>query len=180
MLATVIGVVATVTVAAGLGRALGVGPSEGGDPAPRPAAAQSPVRPTWAGGHAARSTSVEERAVGVLGAWDAARSSAYARGSVQDLRRLYVDGAGGSDVLLLRDYLDRGLRVEQMQVQVLALEVLRHPPGEWRLRVTDRLSRGVAVGSSTRTVLPRDEATTRMVRLVRSGATWRVAAVRPG
>ncbi|MBA2464510.1 MAG: hypothetical protein H0V42_05985 [Nocardioidaceae bacterium] len=177
VLATAIGVV--VTVSLGIGAVLGIGSPEGSDPVPR-SAALSPARPTGDADPAASSTGTHGQAAEVLRDWDEARSSAYSRGSVAALRRLYVGGAGGSDVRLLRDYARRGLRVEQMAVQVLALEVLRQAAAEWVLRVTDRLSRGVAVGSSIRWVLPRDQASTRRVRLVRIGETWRVAAVRPG
>ncbi len=114
----------------------------------------------------------------VLRSWDGRRAAAYAEGSVARLRHLYVAGAGRADVRLLSSYLRRGLRVEEMTVQVLALDVLGHRTGSWTLRVTDRLSRAVAVGRGTRVVLPRDAASTRLVRLVRLGERWRVAGVR--
>jgi hypothetical protein len=117
------------------------------------------------------------RAAAVLRAWDRARADAWAAGSVGALQRLYVDGAGASDVRMLGAYLERGLRVRDLRVQVLALEVLQRRPGEWRLRVTDRLASGVAVGAGGRRPLPRDRATTRLIRLVRGGGQWRVAAV---
>jgi hypothetical protein len=117
------------------------------------------------------------RAAAVLRAWDRARADAWAAGSVGALRRLYVDGAGASDVRMLAAYLDRGLRVRDLRVQVLALEVLERRPGEWRLRVTDRLASGVAVGAGGRQPLPRDRATTRLIRLERGGGRWRVVAV---
>jgi hypothetical protein len=123
------------------------------------------------------------QAAAVLREWDAARAEAWAAGSVRSLRRLYVDGAGARDVRLLRDYLRRGLSVHGLRVQVLALDVLRHRPGEWRLRVTDRLAAGAVVtaghGSGTRRPLPRDQATTREVVLVRDAGAWRVAEVVP-
>jgi hypothetical protein len=99
---------------------------------------------------------------------------------VRSLRRLYADGAGARDVGLLRDYLHRGLTLDELRVQVLALDVLRHRPGEWRLRVTDRVVAGVVTGpDGARRPLPRDQATTRDVVLVRDGAGWRVAEVVP-
>lgn len=116
----------------------------------------------------------------VLRGWDAARAGAWADGSVRDLRRLYADGAGERDVGLLRRYLGRGLRVDALRVQVLALDVLGHRPGEWRLRVTDRVAGGVVVDpTGVRRPLPRDQATAREVRLVRRGEAWRVAEVVP-
>ena len=131
----------------------------------------SPVGATPASGPAVR-------AAAVLRAWDRARADAWARGSVGALRRLYVGGAGASDVRLLEGYRERGLRVRDLRVQVLALDVLHRRPGEWRLRVTDRLSAGTAVGPAGRQPLPRDRATTRTLHLVRDRGAWRMAVVR--
>ena len=118
------------------------------------------------------------RAAAVLRGWDRARAAAWSRGAVGALRRLYVDGAGASDVRLLEAYVQRGLRVRGLRMQVLALEVLVRRPGEWRLRVTDRLARGRAVAAGWARTLPRDRATTRTLRLVRAGGAWRMAEVR--
>lgn len=119
-------------------------------------------------------------AAAVLRAWDEARAQAWAEGSAPELRRLYADGAGDRDVGLLRRYLARGLTVHGLRVQVLALDVLRHRPGEWRLRVTDRVASGAVVDrSGVRRPLPRDGATTREVRIVRGAGVWRVAEVVP-
>lgn len=93
---------------------------------------------------------------------------------------MYAAGSqvGRSDVALLRSYLRRGLRVEGLRVQLLAVEVLDHTSGRWRLRVTDRVHGGAAVGAGTRVTLPRDEATTRVVTLLRGpDLTWKIAAV---
>ena len=146
------------------------GPSHGRAGAVRPVAAALP-------------------AADVLRAWDGRRAEAFAAGDLAALGRLYVPGsrAGTADRALLRGYLDRGLRVEGMRVQVLALDVLARRPGSLRLRVTDRLVGAVAVGESGRVALPRDEASTRVVVLRRLAATarpdgapglWRVASVR--
>lgn len=119
-------------------------------------------------------------AAAVLREWDAARAAAWADGSVPALRRLYVGGAGERDVGLLRDYHRRGLTVDGLRMQVLGLEVLRHEPGEWRLRVTDRVARGtVTDGHGRRRPLPRDQATTRKVVLARGDDGWRVSEVVP-
>ena len=120
-------------------------------------------------------------ATAVLRSWDAARSRAFAAGDTDALRRLYVEGspAGRSDVRLLRAYLRRGLRVEGMRMQVLALEVLDERGRRLRLRVTDRLAGAVAVGPGARWPLPRDRASTRDVELRRDPAgEWQVRSVR--
>ena len=115
----------------------------------------------------------------VLREWDEARAAAYATGSVASLRELYAARAGASDVRLLRSYLRRGYRVEGMRMQLLAVRVLAHGPGRWRLRVTDRLAGGHAVGYGERLALPRDRASTRTVRLERGrDDRWRVVSVR--
>lgn len=118
------------------------------------------------------------RASAVLHRWDRARAAAFAAGDVAALRRLYVPGsaAGRRDVRTLRGYLARGLRVEGIRMQLLAVQVLQERRGWLRLRVTDRLTGAVAVGPQGRVRLPSDTASTRVVDLVRRGG-WRVAAV---
>lgn len=63
-------------------------------------------------------------------------------------------------------------------MQILAVDVLAHSPGRWTLRVTDRLYRAVAVGGGARVVLPRDQASTRVVTLLLRADSWKVASVR--
>ena len=118
-------------------------------------------------------------AVDVLRAWDLSRSQAYGAGDAAALSSLYVVGsvAGTSDVRLLRSYAGRGLRVVGMKMQILAVDVLARSQGRWRLRVTDRLFRAVAVGNGARIVLPRDQATTRVVTMLRRAGAWKVASV---
>jgi hypothetical protein len=119
-------------------------------------------------------------ALRMLHAWDERRAAAYAAGSVAGLRELYVPGstAGGADVRMLRGYRARHLRVSGMRMQVLALVVLRAGPGRWRLRVTDRLVGATVAGAGRRIVLPHDEASTRMVSMMRGAdGHWRVASV---
>jgi len=118
-------------------------------------------------------------ALDVLHRWDLARSRAYAAGDVADLRSLYAAGsaAGTTDVRLLRSYRERGLRVEGLRMQVLAVDVLGHGPGRWRLRVTDRLTGAAAVGKRVRVPLPRDEASTQVVTLRLIDGSWRVSSV---
>lgn len=116
----------------------------------------------------------------VLRRWDRARASAFAAGDVEALRRLYVEGsaAGTSDARLLKAYLRSGLRVEGMRMQLLSLEVLHEDAARLRLLVTDRLTGAVAVGQGSRSRLPRDQASTRVVELRRTRGVWRVATVR--
>jgi hypothetical protein len=118
--------------------------------------------------------------VDVLHRWDRRRARAYAAGDDRALRALYVSGstAGERDVRVLGEYRRRGFRVAGMRMQVLAVRVLAHRPGRWRLRVTDRLHQALAVRDGTRLALPRDHASTRDITLVRLGhGRWRVAAV---
>jgi hypothetical protein len=120
-------------------------------------------------------------ALGILHAWDADRSTAYASGRAAPLRELYVPGssAGRADVELLRRYHRRGLRVTGMRTQVLSLAVLVHRADLWRLRVTDRLVGAVAVGHGSRTTLPRDLPSAHEITLMRADhGKWRVAGVR--
>ncbi|WP_141007254.1 hypothetical protein [Nocardioides humi] len=127
------------------------------------------------------------RAVGslaVLRDWDRSRSRAWADGDTAALRRLYVAGsaAGDRDVAMLRAWLRRGLRVEGMAMQVLAVELRKRTDRRIVLVVTDRLAAGVAVRSATgeHTALPRDGPTTRRLVFVRhpdrAGGRWLLAA----
>lgn len=125
------------------------------------------------------------RAASVLRSWDAGRAAAYARGDLTALRRLYTPGseAGRADVRLLRSYLARGLRVDDLRVQLLSVRVVgprSRPPGHLRLRVVDRVAGATVVDdeTGTRQVLPRDRATERVVVLRRAATgAWRVASV---
>lgn len=117
--------------------------------------------------------------VDVLHAWDQRRAAAYAAGSVEGLRRLYVDGstAGRADVRMLRRYVARALVVDGMATQVLSLDVLRVRPSTVRLRVTDRLV-GAEARSPTRSwPLPRDSPSSRVVTLRYVEGRWLMAAV---
>ena len=121
-------------------------------------------------------------AAAVLHAWDRRRARAWATGDAQGLADLYTVGssAGRADVALLRSYVRRGLRVVGLRMQVFELRVLVHRPRGWRLRVTDRLARAVAVGPAERMRLPRDLASTRVITLLRGrDGEWRVSRVEP-
>lgn len=116
----------------------------------------------------------------ILAAWDRRRASAWAEGDVEALRRLYADGSrtGAADADLLRHYLQRGLVVEGLTTQVLALEVVERSPARLVLVVTDRVVGARAVGGASPVALPADRASTRRVVLVRRDGAWLVAAAR--
>ncbi len=120
--------------------------------------------------------------VQVLTAWDAQRAEAWARGDPKLLATLYTRGsvAGRHDRAMLRAWASRGLAVRDLRTQLLAVHELRHTASTWTLLVTDRLVSGEAVGSGVRRPLPRDGASTRVVRLRLVAGEWRVAAVRAG
>ncbi len=125
---------------------------------------------------------VDSTPLRLLREWDRMRAAAYAEGSVTALRRLYTpkSEAGEADIAMLEEYVARDLRVVGLQMQILRVKVLDHRPGEWRLRVTDRLHHAVAVSAEERVRLPRDQATTRELRLVRADdGRWLVATARP-
>ena len=120
----------------------------------------------------------------ILATWDRERSSAWAEGDAEALRRLYADGSrtGTADLRLLRHYLDRGLTVEGLRTQVLALRVVARSTSRLVLVVTDRVVGGRAVGrgASSPIALPADRASTRRIVLVRGGEGegWLVAEAR--
>jgi hypothetical protein len=148
--------------------------------APRAPTAPTAAPPEIAEASAPPTAPAEPPAVTVLRRWDEKRARAYAAGSVDALRELYrpASDAGRDDVRLLRDYRHLGYRVVGMRMQLLAVDVLEHRAGRWRLRVTDRLVDAVAVGHEHRIRLPHDQASTRVLTLVRYRGDWRVGAVR--
>jgi hypothetical protein len=154
--------------------------TEAGASDPQLSAVVAPAPAGTAQATAPPTAAAELPAVTVLRRWDEKRARAYADGSVDALRELYRPGsdAGRDDVRLLRDYRDRGYRVVGMRMQLLAVDVLEHRAGLWRLRVTDRLVDAVAVGHEQRIRLPHDRASTRVLTLVRYRGDWRVGAVR--
>ncbi|WP_036490903.1 MULTISPECIES: hypothetical protein [Nocardioides] len=116
----------------------------------------------------------------VLAGWDARRSAAWAAGDVAALRELYVAGSstGRADARMLAAYVDRGLRVDGLATQVLALEVLDEAADELTVRITDRVAGGVVTGEAGGTPLPRDRPTTRTLVLRRVDGEWLVVTVR--
>jgi len=123
------------------------------------------------------------RAVGslaVLRDFDRARARAWADGDVAALRRLYVptSAAGRRDAAMLRAWVRRGMRVDGLTMQVLAVELRRRTDDRIVLLVTDRVAAAVAVRAATgeRTALPRDGPSTRRLAFVRSGKRWLLAS----
>jgi hypothetical protein len=116
----------------------------------------------------------------ILTAWDERRAAAWAAGDAAALASLYADGSrtGLADVRLLRHYRERGLTVEGLSTQVLALEVVERSRERLVLVVTDRLVGGEAVGGTTPVALPGDRASTRRIVLVRGGEAWVVSEAR--
>jgi hypothetical protein len=136
------------------------------------------TRGTPTGGPRAEPVSATTDALLVLRDWDERRADAYAAGSTDRLRDLYVPGAGTADLRMLRDYRSRGLRVVGMRTQLLSVAVLERHPARWTVRVTDRLDGAVAVHGDQRTPLPHDTSSIHLLTLVRSAAgRWRVAGV---
>ncbi len=129
---------------------------------------------------AGRPAELETGAIGVLEGWDRRRSAAYAAGSATRLHRLYVPGsrAADVDVDLLRRYLRRGFHVRGMRTQVLAVSVLGHRPGRWRVHVVDRVVGAVATGGGQRVRLPQGRAGGYVLTLVREAGIWRMASTR--
>ncbi len=120
-------------------------------------------------------------AVDALTTWDQGRARAWASADPVALASLYAAGsvAGRRDVRMLRRWRARGLRVERLRTQLVAVEVERREAERWDLLVTDRLVGGVAVGRGLRADLPVDRPTRRRVTLLLDGGRWRVASVLP-
>ena len=114
----------------------------------------------------------------ILRDWDRARAAAWADGSPKDLRRLYANGSyvGRRDVRMLRKWLNRGLRVRGMGMQISSVELRARTTRRLVLLITDRLTGAVAVGGGRRIELPRDSESTRLLRFVRRGGRWLLAA----
>lgn len=116
----------------------------------------------------------------ILAAWDRKRAAAYSGGDAASLRSLYAQGSrsGAADVALLEDYLDRGLHVEHLRMQMLSFRVESRTSKRLVVDVTDRLEGAVAVQGEQRTTLPKDRADQRRITLVRRSGSWLVSEVR--
>jgi hypothetical protein len=121
----------------------------------------------------------ESRPLAVLHDWDARRAAAWAAGDPRSLARLYTSrsGAGIADVALLQRYVDRGLRVRQMRMQVLASRVLVVRPRAITLEVVDRLAAATVDAGAAGRRLPVDAATTHRLELRLVGGRWRMDRV---
>src|SRR4051794_6169556 len=119
-------------------------------------------------------------AAAVLRHWDVRRARAWRRGDPVALRSLYVAGsaAGRRDRSMLRAWTRRGLRVGDLRMQLLAVQVRVGSARRLVLLVTDRLAGAVALGPGLREALPRDRAGTHRVELVLTAGEWRVVDVR--
>lgn len=119
-------------------------------------------------------------ALAVLHRWDADRGAAFVAGDGRRLEALYVAGsrAGAADVRLLADYAAHGWRITSVTTQVRSVRVLARTAGRWLLRTTDRV-RGIADAPRRCRPLPAGDYRTRDLELVRSGAVWVMASVRP-
>jgi hypothetical protein len=122
----------------------------------------------------------EVRALRILRGWDRRRAHAYAEGDVVELRRLYTlaSRAGAEDADNLRRYVDRGLVVDELAMQLLSVRVIESSPDRLRLRVVDRFAHGEVSSGPSTALLPPGRATTRAVTLVRRDRGWLVRSVR--
>lgn len=141
-----------------------------------------PTRPRAVADRSLVAPRAEVRAAALLADWDRRRARVWASGRPIDLDALYVPGsaAGRRDAAMLAAWRARGLRVEDLRIQVLGLRVLAHRAGRFELEVVDRVVAGTAVGAGLRRALPRDAPTTRRVVLVDDPAGWRVESVSVG
>lgn len=121
-------------------------------------------------------------AVEALRAWDVRRAEAWAADDPAALRALYTDGSrtGRADVALLRAYVARGVAVNGMAMQLLAVDVVERDDDAATLVVTDRLVRVEAWHDGRALTLPADLPSTHRITLVRVGETWLVDEVVPG
>lgn len=115
----------------------------------------------------------------MLRAWDVRRAEAWSRGDVAALRGLYVAGsrAGRRDARALAAYVDRGLTVRSMRMQLLSTQVLLDQPQLIRIRVTDRLAGATAAGGGAAVRLPAARASIRTMTLLLDSGVWRMEAV---
>ena len=132
---------------------------------------------------ARRATRTADRtgAIAVLHDWDRRRAAAWRAGDLRALGRLYVAGsrAGRADRAMLASYVERGLRVTGIRMQVAAAQVRQAGDDRMVLLVTDRLVGAQARGVAGSLPLPVDRWSRRRVVLVHEGERWLVSRVTP-
>jgi hypothetical protein len=109
-----------------------------------------------------------------------ARAAAWRQGEPRLLRSVYEPSTRPllRDQAMLRQYVDRGLRVRGVRLAFRAVQVVHLDPRTAVLAVTDQLGRAVAVtGAGRRIELPRDRPSRQTLVLHRNRHQWRVAEV---
>jgi hypothetical protein len=123
----------------------------------------------------------EVAAAEILHAWDVRRCAAWSTGDVATLRSLYTrdSGAGRADVAMLHAWRVRGMRVEDLQVQLLSVRVRSWVDDSLVIEVVDRVVGGTVSGTVSGAVaaLPTDLTTAHTIAMRRVAGEWRVAAV---
>ncbi|GAA1977658.1 hypothetical protein GCM10009798_43600 [Nocardioides panacihumi] len=127
------------------------------------------------------SARIEAQAAGVLRDWDRRRAAAWSSGDARALEALYVPGASAAeaDVAMLTAWTARGLAVDDLTTQLLAVHVRARGPTRWVLRVRDRVTGAVAAGAGRTEQLPAGTTSERDVALRLVRGAWLVASVRP-
>lgn len=146
--------------------------------APLPACTTDPTAATPAAGSAVVGRAGRSP-VAVLQQWDRLRAQAWVAGDAEGLHALYVRGsrAGERDVAMLRRWQERGVRIVELEVQVLRGRVVARAPGRLTVEVSERLARATASVGERRWALPVGSVTERRVTLWRVAGEWRVARV---
>lgn len=116
----------------------------------------------------------------VLHDWDAARALAWERADPAALERLYLPGAavGRRDLVLLRRYQARGVRLSGMQMQVLSARVEVKQSTRLRLVVVERFAGAHVESAAGARQLPAGVPVTRVIELRKPGERWLVSSVR--
>ncbi len=116
----------------------------------------------------------------VLARLDRLRSRAFERLRPALLQRVYVSGSAllRRERAVLDDYRDRGVRLLGVRLRSTELRVVSFGRNRVTVRVVERLGPTRAVVGSRRVRLPVDAPTSRVLRLMRGGAGWRIAAAR--
>lgn len=150
---------------------------------PRPVIAVAEAPPTSPNEQQRPATpSPGAEALAILRAWDVRRAEVWAAGDPSALGELYTEdsAAGLRDRAMLHSWVDRGLRIREMQMQVIASRLRLRTNEQIVLVVTDRLARSEATraaGAGVRQRLPQDTASTWIVSLRKVAGEWRVASV---